>query len=164
MGQSKPFRATALIVEDDAMQREMICRAARGKRVRRHPVRERRGRRARARSHGRHAVAADDRRQSGRPHERRRAREDRASRHPALDVVVTSGKPLNGSLPDGVQVLVQAVGGARRAARGGAGAGGAAAEVAATARRRPGRELPLPRVPARMIALAGCRSPFCSPR
>jgi CheY-like chemotaxis protein len=25
MGQSKPFRATALVVEDDAMQREMIC-------------------------------------------------------------------------------------------------------------------------------------------
>jgi CheY-like chemotaxis protein len=25
MGQSKPLRATALIVEDDAMQREMIC-------------------------------------------------------------------------------------------------------------------------------------------
>jgi two-component system cell cycle response regulator CpdR len=25
MGQSKPFRATALIVEDDALQREMIC-------------------------------------------------------------------------------------------------------------------------------------------
>jgi CheY-like chemotaxis protein len=25
MGQSKPFRATALIVEDDPMQREMIC-------------------------------------------------------------------------------------------------------------------------------------------
>ena len=25
MGQSKPIRGTALIVEDDAMQREMIC-------------------------------------------------------------------------------------------------------------------------------------------
>ena len=25
------------------------------------------------------------------------------SRHPSLDVVVTSGKPLNGSLPDGVK-------------------------------------------------------------
>jgi DNA-binding NtrC family response regulator len=25
MAQSKPFRATALVVEDDAMQREMIC-------------------------------------------------------------------------------------------------------------------------------------------
>ena len=25
MGQSKPFRATALIVEDDPMQRDMIC-------------------------------------------------------------------------------------------------------------------------------------------
>ena len=25
MGQSKPFRATALIVEDDPMQREMLC-------------------------------------------------------------------------------------------------------------------------------------------
>ena len=25
MGQSKPFRATALVVEDDPMQREMIC-------------------------------------------------------------------------------------------------------------------------------------------
>ena len=25
MGQSNPFRATALIVEDDPMQREMIC-------------------------------------------------------------------------------------------------------------------------------------------
>src|ERR1700716_492831 len=26
MGQSRPFRATALIVEDDPMQRELICR------------------------------------------------------------------------------------------------------------------------------------------
>ena len=25
MGQSTPFRATALVVEDDALQREMIC-------------------------------------------------------------------------------------------------------------------------------------------
>src|SRR5919198_3208753 len=25
MGQAKPFRATALIVEDDVMQREMLC-------------------------------------------------------------------------------------------------------------------------------------------
>ena len=25
MGQSKPFRATALVVEDDAMQREMLA-------------------------------------------------------------------------------------------------------------------------------------------
>ena len=25
MGQSNPFRATALIVEDDPMQRDMIC-------------------------------------------------------------------------------------------------------------------------------------------
>ena len=25
MGQSKPFRATALVVEDDPMQREMLC-------------------------------------------------------------------------------------------------------------------------------------------
>lgn len=25
MGQSRPFRATALIVEDDPMQREMLC-------------------------------------------------------------------------------------------------------------------------------------------
>ena len=25
MGQSKPLRATALVVEDDPMQREMIC-------------------------------------------------------------------------------------------------------------------------------------------
>ena len=25
MGQSQPFRATALIVEDDAMPREMLC-------------------------------------------------------------------------------------------------------------------------------------------
>ena len=25
MGQSQPFRATALIVEDDVMQREMLC-------------------------------------------------------------------------------------------------------------------------------------------
>jgi DNA-binding NtrC family response regulator len=25
MGQSKPYRATALIVEDDAMQRDMLC-------------------------------------------------------------------------------------------------------------------------------------------
>ena len=25
MGRSRPFRATALVVEDDAMQREMIC-------------------------------------------------------------------------------------------------------------------------------------------
>jgi DNA-binding NtrC family response regulator len=103
MGQSKPFRAIALIVEDDALQRQMIsmlleeseyevflCETAEEALL----VLDRKGRKlsflmtdvnlAGAMSGAELAAIAHQ-------------------RHPSLDVVVTSGKPLNGSLPDGVK-------------------------------------------------------------
>jgi two-component system cell cycle response regulator CpdR len=103
MGQSKPFRATALVVEDDAMQREMLallleeseydviqCESAEAAEL----VLDRMGSML--------SFLMTDVNLAG-----RMTGMDLAAiahrRHPALDVVVTSGKPLNGSLPDGVK-------------------------------------------------------------
>jgi two-component system cell cycle response regulator CpdR len=103
MGQSKPFRATALVVEDDAMQREMLallleeseydviqCESAEAAEL----VLDRMGSTL--------SFLMTDVNLAG-----RMTGADLAAiahrRHPALDVVVTSGKPLNGSLPDGVK-------------------------------------------------------------
>ena len=103
MGQSKPFRATALVVEDDAMQREMIavlleesdydviqCESAEAAEL----VLDRMGSTL--------SLLMTDVNLAG-----RMTGADLAAiaheRHPSLDVVVTSGKPLNGSLPDGVK-------------------------------------------------------------
>jgi CheY-like chemotaxis protein len=103
MGQSKPLRATALVVEDDPMQREMIallleeseydvvqCESAEAAAL----VLDRMGSSL--------SLLMTDVNLAGRmtgaelaaiAHER----------HPSLDVVVTSGRPLDGRLPDGVK-------------------------------------------------------------
>jgi two-component system, cell cycle response regulator CpdR len=103
MGQSKPFRATALIVEDDALQREMIsmlleeseyevilCETAEEALL----VLDRKGRKL--------AFLMTDVNLAGRKSGAELAAIAR-TRHPSLDVVVTSGQPLNGRLPDGVK-------------------------------------------------------------
>jgi two-component system cell cycle response regulator CpdR len=103
MGQSKPFRATALVVEDDAMQREMIallleeseydviqCESAEAAAL----VLDRMGSML--------SLLMTDVNLAGRMTGAELAAIAR-SRYPMLDVVVTSGKPLNGRLPDGVK-------------------------------------------------------------
>src|SRR5581483_1233533 len=103
MGQSKPFRATALVVEDDAMQREMLallleeseydvvqCESAEAAEL----VLDRMGSTL--------SLLMTDVNLAGRMTGADLAAIAR-SRHPSLDVVATSGKPLNGSLPDGVK-------------------------------------------------------------
>ena len=103
MGQSKPFRATALVVEDDAMQREMLavlleesgyhviqCESAEAAEL----VLDRVGSTL--------SILMTDVNLAGRMSGAELAAIAH-QRHPALDVVVTSGRPLNGSLPDGVK-------------------------------------------------------------
>jgi DNA-binding NtrC family response regulator len=103
MGQSKPFRATALIVEDDALQREMIsmlleeseyevflCETAEEALL----VLDRKGRKL--------SFLMTDVNLAG-PMSGSELAAIAHQRHPALDVVVTSGQPLNGRLPDGVK-------------------------------------------------------------
>jgi two-component system, cell cycle response regulator CpdR len=103
MAQSKPIRATALIVEDDALQREMIsmlleeseyevilCETAEEALL----VLDRWGRKL--------SLLMTDVNLAGRMTGTELAAIAR-SRHPSLDVVVTSGKPLSGRLPDGVK-------------------------------------------------------------
>jgi DNA-binding NtrC family response regulator len=103
MGRSKPFRATALIVEDDAMQREMIsmllaeseyevilCESAEEALL----VLNRKGRKL--------SFLMTDVNLVGRMSGVELAAIAH-QRHPALDVVVTSGQPLAGRLPDGVK-------------------------------------------------------------
>ena len=103
MGQSKPFRATALVVEDDAIQREMIsmlleeseyevflCETAEEALL----VLDRKGRKL--------SLLMTDVNLAGRMSGVELAAIAR-QRHPLLDVVVTSGKTLNEKLPDGVK-------------------------------------------------------------
>jgi DNA-binding NtrC family response regulator len=103
MAQSKPIRATALIVEDDALQREMIsmlleeseyevilCETAEEALL----VLDRWGRKL--------SLLMTDVNLAGHMTGTELAAIAR-SRHPSLDVVVTSGKPLSGRLPDGVK-------------------------------------------------------------
>jgi DNA-binding NtrC family response regulator len=103
MGQSKPIRAIALIVEDDPMQREMIsmlleeseyevilCETAEEALL----VLDRKGRKL--------SFLMTDVNLAG-PMSGAELAAIAHRRHPALDVVVTSGKPLNDSLPDGVK-------------------------------------------------------------
>ena len=103
MGQSKPFRATALVVEDDATQREMIallleeseyhviqCESAEAAAL----VLDRMGSTL--------SLLMTDVNLAGRMTGAELAAIAR-SRHPLLDVVVTSGKPLSGRLPDSVK-------------------------------------------------------------
>ena len=103
MGQAKPFRATALVVEDDAIQREMIsmlleeseyevflCETAEEALL----VLDRKGRKL--------SLLMTDVNLAGRMTGVQLAAIAR-QRHPSLDVVVTSGKTLNEKLPDGVK-------------------------------------------------------------
>jgi DNA-binding NtrC family response regulator len=103
MAQSEPFRATALIVEDDAMQREMLsllleeseyeviqCESAEAAEL----VLDRLGSTL--------SLLMTDVNLAGRMSGAELAGIAHA-RHPALDVVVTSGKPLHERLPDGVK-------------------------------------------------------------
>ncbi len=103
MGQAKPIRAIALIVEDDPMQRDMIsmlleeseyevilCETAEEALL----VLDRKGRKL--------SFLMTDINLAGAMSGAELAAIAR-SRHPALDVVVTSGQPLGGSLPEGVK-------------------------------------------------------------
>ena len=103
MGQSKPFRATALIVEDDASQRDMMsllleesdydviqCESAEAAKL----ALEQNGNAV--------LLLITDVNLAGRMNGVELAFLAR-QRHPALDVVVTSGRPLSQPLPDGTK-------------------------------------------------------------
>jgi len=103
MGQSKPFRATALIVDDDPMQREMICllleesgyeviecESAEAAEL----VLERRPENL--------VLMMTDVQLAGNMNGAELAHVAK-QRHPDLDVIVTSGKPLRHILPEGAQ-------------------------------------------------------------
>ena len=103
MGQSKPFRPTALIVEDDPMQREMLCvlleecdydiiqceSAEAAERVLQETARWL-------------ALMVTDVELAGNMNGVELAYIAKRC-DPALDVVVTSGRPLRASLPDGTK-------------------------------------------------------------
>ena len=100
MGQSKPFRATALIVEDDPMQREMMsllleesdydvisCESAEAAEL------------VLKRSAGRVVLLMTDVQLAGRMSGVELAHIAK-QRNPGLNVVVTSGRPLSQPLPE----------------------------------------------------------------
>ena len=103
MGQSKPFRPTALIVEDDPMQREMLCvlleecdydviqceSAEAAERVLQKTA-------------GCLAFMMTDVQLAGRMNGVELAHVAKLH-NPGLDVVVTSGRPLRDQLPDGAK-------------------------------------------------------------
>ncbi len=103
MGQSKPLRATALVVEDDAMQREMTCllleesdfnviecESAEAAEL----VLERNG--------GSLSLMMTDVQLAGHMNGVELAHIAKKY-NPKLDVIVTSGKPLRQPLPDGAK-------------------------------------------------------------
>jgi two-component system cell cycle response regulator CpdR len=103
MGQSKPFRATALIVEDDPSQREMLsllleesdyeviqCESAEAAEL------------VLAKNGGALSLLITDVNLAG-PMSGVELAFIAKHHHPKLDVVVTSGRPLPGSLPDGAK-------------------------------------------------------------
>ncbi|OKO69954.1 chemotaxis protein CheY [Bradyrhizobium sp. NAS80.1] len=103
MGQSKPFRATALIVEDDSMQREMLsilleesgyqviqCESAEA------------AERVLDKEAGALCLMLTDVQLAG-PMNGVELAHLAKDRNPRLDVVVTSGRPLKQPLPDGVK-------------------------------------------------------------
>jgi len=103
MGQSKPFRATALIVEDDPMQRDMICLLLEESEVNviecesaeaAELVLERVGDSL--------ALMMTDVQLAGDMNGVELAHIAR-KHHPDMGVIVTSGSPLRQELPDGVQ-------------------------------------------------------------
>ncbi|OAF07638.1 hypothetical protein AYJ54_17415 [Bradyrhizobium centrolobii] len=103
MGRAKPYRATALIVEDDAMQREMLsllleesgfeviqCESAEA------------AERVLERNAGTLCLMLTDVQLAGRMNGVDLAYVAK-DRNPKLDVVVTSGRPLVQPLPDGAK-------------------------------------------------------------
>ena len=101
MGQSKPFRATALIVEDDPMQREMLCLLLEESEVdviecesaeAAEAVLERAG--------GSVALMMTDVQLAGNMSGVELAHIAR-THNPDIGVIVTSGRPLREDLPDG---------------------------------------------------------------
>jgi two-component system, cell cycle response regulator CpdR len=103
MGQLKPFRATALIVEDDPSQREMLsllleesdyeviqCESAEAAEL------------VLAKNGGALSLLITDVNLAG-PMSGVELAFIAKHDHPKLDVVVTSGRPLPGSLPDGAK-------------------------------------------------------------
>jgi DNA-binding response OmpR family regulator len=103
MGQSKPYRATALIVEDDAMQREMLCLLLEesGYEVIQCESAEA-AERVLDKSAGAICLMLTDVKLAGRMNGVELAYVAK-DRNPGLDVVVTSGRPLRQPLPVGAK-------------------------------------------------------------
>ena len=103
MGQSKPLRATALIVEDDPMQRDMICLLLEESDV---DVIECESAEAAElvleRAGDRLVMMMTDVQLAGSMNGVELAHIARKY-NPAIGVIVTSGRPLHQALPDGVQ-------------------------------------------------------------
>ena len=103
MGQSKPFRATALIVEDDIMQRQMLCLLLEesGYQVIQCESAEA-AERVLDENAGALCLMLTDVQLAGRMNGVELAHLAK-DRNPGLDVVVTSGRPLKQPLPDGAK-------------------------------------------------------------
>ncbi len=114
MGQAKPFRATALVVEDDPMQREMICLLLEESHF---DVIECESAEAAAlvlqRIAGKIALVMTDVSLAGTMDGVTLAIVAKRC-DPTLDVIVTSGSPPPRPLPQGVAILVKTLGAARR--------------------------------------------------
>ena len=103
MGQSTPFRPTALIVEDDPMQREMICLLLEESDF--EVIECESAEAAEAvleRDPENLVLMMTDVQLAGNMSGAELAHVAK-KRHPKLDVIVTSGKPLRHILPDGAQ-------------------------------------------------------------
>lgn len=103
MGQAEPFRATALIVEDDIMQREMLCLLLEesGYDVIQCGSAEA-AERVLEKNAGALCLMLTDVQLAGRMNGVELAYVAK-DRNPRLDVVVTSGRPLKQALPDGAK-------------------------------------------------------------
>ena len=123
MGRSTPFRATALVVEDDAMQREMICVLLEESNYRVIQCESAEAAELVLDKFGLQlALMIADVSLAGRMSGVELAHIAR-QRNPGLDVVVTSGRSLPVPAAGGGQILVKALGGARHRAGGGIGPG-----------------------------------------
>jgi two-component system cell cycle response regulator CpdR len=103
MGQTKPFRATALIVEDEPMQRDMLCLLLEesGYDVIQCESAEA-AERVLEKTAGTLCLMLTDVQLAGRMNGVELAYIAK-ERNPKLDVVVTSGRPLAQALPDGAK-------------------------------------------------------------
>ena len=101
MGQSQPFRATALIVEDDVMQREMLCLLLEESGYEVIQSAEA-AERVLEKNAGALCLMLTDVQLAGRMNGVELAHVAK-DRNPSLDVVVTSGRPLMQPLPQGAK-------------------------------------------------------------